>query len=207
MSFAKVFELYGQHAKSLTLKKEEAIYREEDQANTIYQVLSGTVALKHTSRVGNDIILEIYGADQCFGIIEYIDAAPRLCDAIALECCTIQVLERKSILNLVTSPDPALSAALISEVTQKAKEFAELAVTMTSTNPDERVMRRLYGLACNHPNGVHLSQEKIGHMTGLTRETVNKVLKKLADQGLITVERSHIKFNSISKIRDIIDAY
>ncbi|MES2728579.1 MAG: Crp/Fnr family transcriptional regulator [Pseudomonadota bacterium] len=207
MSFSKVFQLYDHAAKRLTFKKDETIYRSADAANTLYQLVHGSVALRQVSRKGNDIILTIYGRNQCFGIIEYIDAMPRICDAIALEKCTIKALERKDILTLITTPDPALNAALMSEIAKNAICFADLAITMITTNPEERVLRRLYELAYMHPNGVYLSQERLGHLTGLTRETVNKVLKRIAEQGIISVERSHIRFNNINKLQESLHDY
>ncbi len=207
MSFAKVFQLYDTHAKKLAHKKDEVIYKASDSSNTIYQVVSGTVALRQISLSGGCTILTLYGAGQCFGTLEYVNAAHRICDAVALENCVVKSLHRKDILDLVTHPDPGLNAALMGEIAKNAVRFAEFALTMTTTNPEERVLRRLYELACSHPEGAHLSQEKLGQMTGLARETVNKILKKVADNGIIKVERSRITFVSTHKLKEILNEY
>jgi CRP/FNR family transcriptional regulator len=49
---------------------------------------------------------------------------------------------------------------------------------------------------------TRITHEKLGHMTGLTRETVTKELKNLQAEGFINVDKKHIRLSQ-NGIREV----
>ena len=62
------------------------------------------------------------------------------------------------------------------------------------------MVRQLLGLAARYGTAdggviridLHLTQDDLASLSGTTRETVNRVLAQLRDQGLIRVERARV---------------
>jgi CRP/FNR family transcriptional regulator, cyclic AMP receptor protein len=66
------------------------LYRENDEADGLYVVISGAVAAKR----GDDVIEQI-GPNGSFGIWAFFDDQPRLTDAIAVEPSTLLFVSRE----------------------------------------------------------------------------------------------------------------
>ena len=49
---------------------------------------------------------------------------------------------------------------------------------------------------------LHLTQDDLASLSGTTRETVNRVLSNLRDQGLIRVERARVSVLKMQQLED-----
>ena len=49
---------------------------------------------------------------------------------------------------------------------------------------------------------LHLTQDDLASLSGTTRETVNRVLSSLRDQGLIRVERARVSVLKMQQLED-----
>jgi len=52
---------------------------------------------------------------------------------------------------------------------------------------------------------LHLTQDDLASLSGTTRETVNRVLSSLRDQGLIRVERARVSVLKMQQLEDTRD--
>jgi CRP/FNR family transcriptional regulator len=94
-------------------------------------------------------------------------------------------------------------AARLRLTTLYAEQMANLPAT-------QRVVRQLLDLATHYgiPDGsvthigLHLTQDDLASLSGTTRETVNRVLSNLRDQGLIRVERARVSVLKMQQLED-----
>ena len=70
---------------------------------------------------------------------------------------------------------------------------------------DKRVLRRVLELGELYRNGeticVPLGQDEIAQLAGVTRQTVNKVLAKAQQDGVLRIERGRLEILGLEEIR------
>jgi CRP-like cAMP-binding protein len=89
---------------------------------------------------------------------------------------------------------------------QRVDELSGLLVEAMYDSLEVRVVRRVVRLAETYPtrNGhvtIPLTQDELAELVGGTRPSVNQVLRRLVDQGLLQVGRGRIIVNDIASLR------
>jgi CRP-like cAMP-binding protein len=159
------------------------IYGTGDALNGLYGVLEGTVHLLMTLPDGETRLLDVVSSGQFFGQPARFGGGPRLVTAIAGEPA-----------RLLHVPDVALAeigraqpdvwrnfAGLLYGQLAGALLLAGILMHMP---PPRRVAARLALLAQSRDE-VHVTQEQLAEMIGLSRKTVNGHLKALEKRGVI----------------------
>ena len=74
----------------------------------------------------------------------------------------------------------------------------------------KRLMRLTEDFGRQGPGGIKidlkLPQQELGHMTGVTREAVNKVLRGWEQQKILTIERASLTIHEPARLKEILDA-
>jgi CRP-like cAMP-binding protein len=159
------------------------IYGTGDALNGLYGVLEGTVHLLMTLPDGETRLLDVVSSGQFFGQPARFGGGPRLVTAIA-----------GAPARLLHVPDAALAeigraqpdvwrnfAGLLYGQLAGALLLAGILMHMP---PPRRVAARL-ALLAQSSTEVHVTQEQLAEMIGLSRKTVNGHLKALEKRGVI----------------------
>jgi CRP/FNR family transcriptional regulator, cyclic AMP receptor protein len=64
-----------------------------------------------------------------------------------------------------------------------------------------RVIRRIVELAATFPDGIQLTQERVGEMACTSRATVNKVLRAEQERGALVLGRETVVINDVELLR------
>jgi CRP/FNR family transcriptional regulator, cyclic AMP receptor protein len=64
-----------------------------------------------------------------------------------------------------------------------------------------RVIRRIVELAATFPDGIQLTQERVGEMACTSRATVNKVLRAEQERGALELGRETVVINDVELLR------
>ena len=125
-----------------------------------------------------------------FGEIALLDGADRTADAVTLDACELLVLERRDFVPFLQShPDACMR--LMEVLCQKLRQTSELLEEALFLEGPSRLAKRPgpSGRACR-PAGrdgvqidLQLSQQQLGNMVGMSRESMNKHLAPLARGG------------------------
>lgn len=161
---------------------------------------TGRVRITLSSTEGRQTILSNLGPGDLVGELAVLDGATRSANAEAATDVTGTVLTRAAFLDLIETRPRAAQAiitALCTRLRQTNDAFASHALTDGAVRL-ARVLLRLFdgwsrpraagGLLLDGP----FSQTEIGNMAGLTRESVNRQLRKLETRGVILREDGHL---------------
>ena len=179
-----------QWSKVRSLKRREVVVRQGDSGGTVMLVLEGYLKSFRTLADGREVVLDIIGPGECFGEMTAINRSPYDADVSTLTRCRLlsidgrkyrQVLERR--------PESLLE--ILRAVGERLERATENLVDARGRTAPVRLARILLQLARVQSLGernpldvqLRLSQAELGSMTGLTRESVNKILGMWRDEG------------------------
>ena len=185
------------------VNKNELVLDEEDTNNVMYMVLSGELKVVQTSAAGNEIILAIHGAGQFFGEISLIDGKTSPAAVISAKESIIALISKQDFFGLI-GKHGKIRDKLLQIMCIRLRDSWEKIRMLTMKDPAERIKALFLGLCHSSeksmPQGtvlkVKLTHQNIADMTGLTRETVTRILKKWQNSGKITIlEKRFIRLN------------
>ncbi|MBX6323513.1 MAG: Crp/Fnr family transcriptional regulator [Rhodospirillaceae bacterium] len=179
--------------------KGATLFRQEDEGDSLYAVISGLVRIAVSGRGGRELIIGLFEPGDVFGEIALLDGLPRTASAQAEQDTTVLVIHRAPFTALIAE-EPALARHLIELLCERLRDSTEHLGEYAFLSVRCRLAKKLRALAIAHgryeADGVRialrLSQTDIGQMLGVTREAVNKQLKGWCRQGVLSLERGTI---------------
>ncbi|MFN8557129.1 MAG: Crp/Fnr family transcriptional regulator [Dehalococcoidia bacterium] len=175
-----------------TFRRNEVVLHRGDPAGALHIVASGRVKITLPSEEGDETVLALLGAGQCFGEVAALDGGPRSATVTAIEPTETFALLREDLLALAReSPDFAL--ALIATLAARLRRADEWLEDAFFQDLDTRMARRLLELAEEHgrrtAEGIEvtlpLTQSDLAGMLGATRVSVNRLLGVYQDARLL----------------------
>lgn len=171
------------------------IFRKGDAGSSLMAVIRGRVKVCSGSADGKELVLNIFGQGGLFGEIAVLDGRPRTADAVALEETDLLILERGQLLPFITT-DPEVVGRLLAVLCQRLRQTSEHLEDALLREAPSRLARGLLRLAETfgqpRPGGIRLdirlSQQQIGSLIGVSRESVNKHLGDWIRAGCLAME-------------------
>ncbi len=188
---AEAWELIGlsrqEHASA-----RQNIYRVGQAGDSLHIVLEGRVKVSLLSEEGKEAILSILGTGEVFGEMSLFDGEPRSATVTTMERCRFLVLRRQAFLPFLENR-PQVMLELIAEMSHRLRATNTLVGNLSFLNLSARLARILLNLVQQYgkvsPQGIviglKLSQEELGHLVGVSRESVNRQLRLWVESGLI----------------------
>ncbi len=181
-------------------RRRERIYHPGDPAAAVYMVEAGVVKLSVENPEGREAILGFQHPGDLFGEMAVIDDGPHDHVAEAYEDATVWTISRDVFLELMRE-SPALGHEVIQLLGHRLRMYRTRVREILHQSAHARVASTLVHLAGRHgvedADGVviplRLSQRDIANLVGLTRETVNFILKDLRERKLIETQGRSIR--------------
>jgi CRP/FNR family transcriptional regulator, cyclic AMP receptor protein len=200
--FAELDEPERQHLagrfRARTYRKGETIFLRGDPGESFYVVESGRVKIGLASPDGKEMILSLFGPGDFFGELALLDGAPRSADAVAVEPCRLQLLQRADFRAFLMA-HPEVPFRLLAALTRLLRHNAEIIEDAAFLDIPARLARVLLQLAASRPEGSEplvissrLTQANLAGLVGATRESVNRWLRFFERQGIIRAEGGQI---------------
>lgn len=152
-----------------------------------YAVVSGLVKLQSQSAQGRlSVFLGVPGGEW-FGEGSAMKSEPRRYDVIALRDTELLCLPRAEFDNLrATSLE--FNQALLAQMNMRLGQAMSIIEAGRIRSPEQRVALYLSRLFWHGMRKLDLTQEELGNLAGLSRQTVNRALKALEQQGLVSLQ-------------------
>ena len=188
------------------------IFQKGDPGGSMMAVVSGRVKICTYSADGKELVLNIIDRGGLFGEIAVLDGQPRSADAVALEATDLMVLERARLLPFLTA-NPDIATRLITVLCQRLRQTSEALEDALLRDASSRVARGLLRLAATfgkpEPAGlrldIKLSQQQIGNLIGISRESINKHLGDWVRAGHMVMEGGLITIRDRGALESIAD--
>lgn len=186
-----------------SLKDGEHLFFRGDTADGLYTVLEGCLRISGMTEAGKEAILSMVGPPIWLGEIPLFDHLPRTHTAIADGATRLLFVPMKP-LNELLSRCPVYWRDFGVLMSLKVR-FAFIGMEdLALLSADLRLTRRLVMLAyASGKNGacvLPISQSQLGMMLGLSRQTTNRILKSLQDQGVVQVAYGGIEVRDLAQL-------
>jgi CRP/FNR family cyclic AMP-dependent transcriptional regulator len=180
-------------------RSQATIFQKGDPGGSLMAVVSGRVKICTYSADGKELVLNIIDRGGLFGEIALLDGQPRSGDAVALEDVELLVLERNRLMPFLTA-NPDIAARMIAVLCQRLRQTSEALEDALLRDAPSRVARgllRLAGTFGKQEGGglrldIKLSQQQIGNLIGISRESINKYIVEWSRADIITVNNGFI---------------
>ena len=193
-------------------KKGELIFGPYDTENRVFEIGEGEVEIYQLSLDGKKVIIDILAPGAIFANSPF-SFEPGLDSndfALARSRVVMRVLQKSDFLNWLKIM-PEMAVSLVGQVSTKLTEaddrIRDLALSDARTRLVNELMRfgRKWGKELENEivMGTRLTHEELAAMTGLTRETVSRELKRLRHDEVVGLDRhKHIVVdkNEVKKI-------
>lgn len=186
------------------------IFHQGSPGDMLYIVISGQVRLYTISQTGQELSVLICGPGNFFGELALLDGQMRSATATTMRRSELLTLRRGDFRQAIRS-FPEISLTVLETLSNRLRTTNGYMEYLVSHSAPQRVVRRLLDLADQHGIdegnltriNLRLTQDDLASLSGTTRETVNRVLSSLRDQGLIRVERAQVSVLNLALLEQM----
>jgi CRP-like cAMP-binding protein len=173
-------------------QKGQTILFEEDANNYMYSVLKGEVKVYYSNAEGKESIVAFHGSGDSFGEVSLIDQQAIPAAVVATEKSLVAIVGREDFFEIVLSQPKVLNNLLLmltgrlrhswNQVRMLHLKDASFRVrTLFREMAEERGEAVAEGVSLK----LRLTHQNIADMTGLTRETVTRIVDKWKKAGTV----------------------
>jgi CRP-like cAMP-binding protein len=174
---------YGRH---------EFIVRESAKGDRFYFITHGSVAVCRILPDGREMILSILKEGDFFGEMSMFDSSLRSASIKTLTDVEVGAISQEDFLELLETK-PKLARLFVVALAERLRDANALVAATTSQDIRGRVASLLLNLCdrFGEPDdkgtriGLRLTHQEMANMIGTTRETVNRILHRFWDDGVV----------------------
>lgn len=179
--------------------KNDIILREEQTNEFMYIILDGAAKVVQTTDAGKEIIVTMHKSGDFFGELSLIDGKTAPAAVRATKDSLIAIISKQEFFSLLLSQNKVLEN-LLQILCGRIRESMKKIQILNFNNAAQRIKMLFMMLSESHGEEtsdgtvlkVKLIHQDIADMTGLTRETVTRILDKWRKGGEIQI--LHNKF-------------
>jgi CRP-like cAMP-binding protein len=191
-----------QQLEALTEKKRypanTAVFFQDDPADALYILLSGSAKMFQTSEDGKDRILRILRPGNAFGDLAMIEGKNRFVSVQTLEDCEVLRLMRKDFVAFADKHTWVMWS-LLSAFAERIRRMNEDVLDLSFRDVPYRLLSALADLVERHghqtANGwtisMQLSASDLASMIGSNTDTVGRLLDRYENDGLLRRDGGH----------------
>lgn len=188
-------------------RRNEVIFHQGDPGDSLHIVGSGAVKIVLPSAEGEEAIIATLREGDFFGELSLLDGAPRSATATAVEPSETLVLPRPAFMQLLDG-DSGLRNALLAGLTRELRRLTGHVEELHFLDLAGRLAMRLTRLAREaQPEATGevrldwpFTQSDLAAMIGGTRQSVNRLLSGLVDDGLVRIERDSLIVTDVDEL-------
>lgn len=181
----------------LEMKSGQHLYRDKDEVNNVYFVISGMATLYKNNGLGEKKIIFVYGKGSMLNEVVLQDLFESASCEI-LKSGIILAFPKKRFIQLMEQ-DFRLNKAILDSMALKIRRlYRQLKNTTNAMLGEKRLAAKLWKLSRDYGEKtdkgtvvqMDLTITYLADMMGSKRETVSRQLKKLTEKGLIQYEKN-----------------
>lgn len=191
--------------KTAAYKKGEYVFHESDDAKAVFFVKRGSLKIKKTTAQGKELIVCVKQSGHIFAEASLFSEPGSLYPGTAqtLTDCEVLYLLNSDLEQLIAT-NPTLSIEMIRFMGGQLRSFTTILQDVALLDLYSKTIKAIDRLArefgsktlCGVRIEIPITIQDIANIIGSTREGVSRIISKLRDQGLITIEGKHIIINN-----------
>ena len=175
--------------------KDQVIILAEEEGDALFIIATGQVKVSIVSEDGREVILSLLGEGAVFGELSLLDGKPRSANVVATQDTELYMVRRADFLQLIYKV-PQIAVGLLAELAARLRKTDRKIEGLALLDVTSRISETLLQLADEQGSETELgvtletrpTHQQLASMSGTTRETVSRVLKRLEGQGYISSE-------------------
>ncbi len=197
------------HQSNLTsLKRNETLFEQGDEASRFFLVRSGQIMLFQTSPEGNEKVVDIIGPGQTFAeAVMFMEGNRFPVNARATSSSELFYFDNNAFTKQLQKSN-ALCFAMMADMSTRLKGLLTEISELTIYNAKHRLISYLLG----HINDLQkqptvkltATKSMIASRLSITPETFSRIMSKLKKEGLISIEDETITLIQPDKLKEII---
>ena len=202
--------LVSQVIEERVYSKGKTIFFEGDPGIAFYFIKKGKIKISKLSEMGKEIIVHILGPGDIFAEVTLFQKNSRYpATAEVIEDAIVGMIRNEDLEKLVLN-NPAMALELIRALTGKIMLIQERIRHLGSNDAVDRTIQVLLTLANGHgrktPKGIELcvniSRQDLAAFVGTTRETISRILGRLANSGAIDISGKNIVITDMEALQN-----
>lgn len=186
-------------AKFVNFPARKMIIQEGEPGDFMLVILDGRAKVSLISIDGKEAILSLLGNGEAVGEMSLLDGDRRSANVTALQACRCLVISRLDFLPFLER-HPRVALKMLEALSRKIRATNELVGSLSFKNLPGRLARILINLSERYGQAnaqgmrinFRLSQEDLGNLAGVSRESVNRQLHAWEDEGILQLEHGAV---------------
>jgi CRP/FNR family cyclic AMP-dependent transcriptional regulator len=178
----------------------QTLFHMGDEGGSLHFIERGRVKVTIPSYSGEEMILAILGAGELLGELSLLDGEPRSATVQALEATETLCLNREDLLALMRDRFSVVEK-ILGVLARRIRNMDTLLAEAHFLDITSRLAKKILDLSDAFGIreggqvriGVKVTQKELASMIGATRESINKQLKALRDQGIVRISGGTIE--------------
>jgi len=189
-------------------RKNNLIFFEDDLGQNLFIIKHGRVKISRIDEKGDEVIFAILGEGEFFGELSIIDGLTRSATVTSIDEVELLVLRRGDFLDILQK-FPQISITLLKELAARIRKSDTQIKSLSLKDARGRVATTLIRLA--EDIGVMLEgkvvirklplQKDLANISGTSRETISRVIKKLEQEGYFLKKGNTLTFKDFSSFK------
>ena len=177
-------------------EKGQSLFSEGGDAKGFYLIVSGKVKIYKLSLEGKEQILHIFGAGEICGEVPVFAGGNYPASAEAIEPSRVLFFPRSALVELIRS-EPAIAMNMLAILSQRLRRFTHLIEDLSLKEVPARLSAYLIFLAERSKSTetleLDITKAQLASLLGTIPETLSRILAKMAQQEIISVEGRMIR--------------
>lgn len=190
--------------------KNNIIFLEGQKASAVYFIKRGKIKLSKMSEQGKEVIVHILGPGDIFAeVILFQKNTTYPVTAEVIEEAKVGMIKNDDMEKIILKK-PQVAVELIRVLTEKIMVMQERIRHLGSNDAVDRTIQVLLTLASGHgtktPKGiqicVNITRQDLASFVGTTRETISRVLSKLANASIVDITGKNIIITDLAGLKN-----
>ena len=168
------------------------VFQVGESGDHLLILLEGRVKVSLTSAEGKEAILSILEPGDVMGEMALLDGETRSATLTTMDVCSFLVLWRRDFLPFLEQ-NPHVALKLLAGLSRRLRATNDLVGNLSFLNLSARLARILINLGQQYGKltstgiaiGIKLSQEELGNLVGVSRESVNRQIRLWVEAGVL----------------------
>jgi CRP/FNR family transcriptional regulator/CRP/FNR family cyclic AMP-dependent transcriptional regulator len=190
-------------------RKNNLIFFEDDLGQNLFIIKRGRVKISRIDEKGDEVIFAILGEGEFFGELSIIDGLTRSATVTSIEEVELLVLRRADFLDILQKY-PQMSITLLKELASRIRKSDTQIKSLSLKDAKGRVATTLIRLAEDigvmHEGKVMIKklplQKDLANISGTSRETISRVIKRLEEEGYFAKKNNTLVFNDFNRFKE-----
>jgi CRP-like cAMP-binding protein len=189
-------------------RKNNLIFFEDDLGQNLFIIKRGRVKISRIDEKGDEVIFAILAEGEFFGELSIIDGLTRSATVTSIEDVELLVLRRGDFLDILQK-FPQISITLLKELASRIRKSDTQIKSLSLKDAKGRVATTLIRLAEDigilHEGKVMIKklplQKDLANISGTSRETISRVIKKLEKEGYFSKKDNTLIFHDFNRFK------